>query len=56
MRNNSQYAELTKNEAIREILKNAGLADEYTNGKIRKAMEEAFTEGWLRGEEYGTNN
>jgi hypothetical protein len=52
MKNTSAYAELTKDEAIRKILEDAGLLDEYTNGKIRKAMDEAFREGFLRGEEF----
>lgn len=58
MKNNSKYAHLTKDEAINEILIDSGLSnvirapEEYVNGKIRKAMEEAFREGFLRGEEF----
>jgi hypothetical protein len=55
MKNPSKYAELTMDEAIRGMLADAGIQDEYANGKVRKAMETAFNEGWLRGEEYGTN-
>lgn len=61
MKNISKYAKLTKDEAINAILVEAGLSnvlrapDEYVNQKIRNAMEEAFREGWLRGEEYATN-
>lgn len=52
MQNTSKYAALTKDEAIRAILTDAGIQDEFTNDKVRKAMEEVFREGWLRGEEY----
>lgn len=52
MKNMSKYAELTRVEAIRAILTGAGIQDEFTNGKVRKAMEVAFREGWYRCEEY----
>lgn len=61
MKNMSKYADLTKDKAIEAILAEAGLSnvlrapDEHVNQKIRNAMEEAFREGWLRGEEFGTN-
>lgn len=44
--------DLTKDELIREILIDSGISDGYTDGKIRRAMEEAFRQGWLRGEDY----
>jgi hypothetical protein len=55
MKNNSKYANLTKDEAIKEILKDVGFIAEFINNESRiyKAMDEAFREGWHRGEEYG---
>lgn len=55
MKNNSNYAKLTRDGAIATILKEKGLWDEMKDSRILEAMELAFREGWLRGEEYSTN-
>jgi hypothetical protein len=55
MKNTSKYAGLTRDQAIAETLKSKGLWDSMTDGKILEAMQEAFREGWLRGEEYASN-
>ena len=52
MKNMSAYSELTKNEAIAAILKDADLSDKIKDEKILKAMDWVFREGWYRGEEY----
>jgi hypothetical protein len=54
MKNNSKYAGLTKDEAIKGILKDVGFIAEFINNESRiyKAVDEAFREGWLRGEEF----
>jgi len=56
MKNNSQYAKLTRDQAIKEILVKFELWDNMKDNKILLAMEESFREGFLRGEEYEYNN
>lgn len=51
MKNTSQYAKLTRDEAIVRILKEKGIWDEMKDSRILEAMELAFREGFLRGEE-----
>lgn len=52
MKNNTQYAKLTRDQAIKEILVKYGIWDAMKDNNILLAMEEAFREGWLRGEEF----
>lgn len=49
MKNNSKYADLTIDEAIKAILADNGIQG---SEDIRKAMDTAFREGWFRGEAY----